>query len=53
MSNPVELSFVIPLYNEEEIFDVLVHRLQSTMATAGRALVMEFVEINASQRPAK
>jgi dolichol-phosphate mannosyltransferase len=35
MPSQVELSFVIPLYNEEECFDALVQRMQSTMEMAG------------------
>jgi dolichol-phosphate mannosyltransferase len=34
MSIQVELSFVIPLYNEDECFDVLIERMKSTMDSA-------------------
>ncbi len=34
MPEQVELTFVIPLYNEEEVFDVLIQRMRSTMETA-------------------
>ena len=35
MNSPTELSFVIPLYNEEDVFDALVARVRSTIEAAG------------------
>ncbi len=37
MNAPVELSFVIPLYNEVEVFDALAQRMRSAMDAAGGA----------------
>lgn len=35
MDSPVELSIVIPLYNEEDVFDDLAARMQATLDMAG------------------
>jgi glycosyltransferase involved in cell wall biosynthesis len=34
MSDKIEISFVVPLYNEQEVFDTLVQRLVQTLAAA-------------------
>ncbi len=44
MPNDIELSFVVPLYNEQEVIDELISRLQQTMDTAGFACEVILVD---------
>jgi dolichol-phosphate mannosyltransferase len=44
MSVPVDLSFVIPVYNEEAVFDRLAERMRRTMDASGLVCEVVFVD---------
>jgi dolichol-phosphate mannosyltransferase len=51
--NRPDLSIVVPLYNEHEVFDKLVQRLQSTMDSSGHSVEVIMVDDGSKDQTAQ